>query len=225
MQANIITTKLTILAAVGMLLSLAGGAGAQTNSYTIAVNAPIADGSPVGLASTTAVSGLSGSISSIEVNLDITGGFNGDLYAYLAGPQGGFAILLNRVGLGSSNPFGYSDAGFNITLSSGYANIHNYQSGSYTLTGGELWAPDGRNISPLSAPSAFDSAATTADFGSFTGLIPNGDWTLFVADLSSGGQSTLVNWGLTIVTVPEPQTWLLGFGGVLLFALNRRRKA
>jgi hypothetical protein len=43
--------------------------------------------------------------------------------------------------------------------------------------------------------------------------------------MSSGGQGTLVSWGLTVVTVPEPQTWVLVAGGVgLLLAFNRGRK-
>jgi hypothetical protein len=59
----------------------------------------------------------------------------------------------------------------------------------------------------------------------------NGTWTLFLADLSGGDQSQLLNWGLEISVVPEPTTWaLLGFGvlaagGGLLSARQRRREA
>ncbi|MEI7806878.1 MAG: PEP-CTERM sorting domain-containing protein [Verrucomicrobiota bacterium] len=226
MQQIFKTTKLAILALLGLGLVFGGVARGQT--YTNNVNSSISDGNPVGLASTTTVSGLTNVISSIQVNLDITGGFNGDLYAYLLGPQGGFAVLLNRVGMSSANPFSYSDAGFNITLSSGAPNIHSYLNVTDPL-GGQLtgtWAPDGRNISPGSAPSVFDTAGTSANFDLFASTIPNGDWTLFIADLGSGGgQSTLVSWGLTIVTVPEPQTWMLiagGFGALL--ATRRFRK-
>jgi len=219
-------TKLSILGLLGWGLTFGSVVRGQT--YTNNVNSTIPDGNPVGLVSTTTVSGLANVISSIQVNLDITGGFNGDLYAYLLGPQGGFAVLLNRVGMSSSNAFSYSDAGFNITLSSGSQNIHFYQDVTNTL-GGQLtgtWAPDGRNISPGSAPNIFDTAATSANFDLFASTIPNGDWTLFIADLASGGgQTTLVSWGLTIVTVPEPQTWMLiagGFGALL--ATRRFRK-
>ena len=45
---------------------------------------------------------------------------------------------------------------------------------------------------------------------------PNGTWTLFIADLSAGEQSTLLDWGLDITAVPEPVTSaLLVFAGVL----------
>ena len=170
-------------------------------------------------------------MSSIQVNLDITGGFNGDLYAYLAGPAGGLVVLLNRSGVTGSNPFGYGDTGFNITLSDGSYNLHNYQlssaypsalNGTGQLTG--TWAPDGRNLDPLSAGSVFDSTSPTTALTVFDGGTADGTWTLFVADMSSGGQATLVSWGLTVVTTPEPQTWVLVAGGVaMLLALNRRR--
>jgi hypothetical protein len=136
-------------------------------------------------------------------------------------------VLLNRTGVVTGNAFGYSDTGFNIILSSGGANIHNYQSSSPTYSGGQLngtWAPDGRAIDPQSAPSVFDTAGTSPDLTVFNSLIPNGTWTLFIADLSGGGQSTLVSWGLTVVTVPEPQTWAMIVGGMgVLLAMNRRR--
>ena len=222
------TTKLTFIA---VALLFAGIARAQTN-YTFSsgtLNTVIPDANPVGISSSTVI-GIdpnASAITSVQVNLNITGGFNGDLYAYLAGPVGQFAVLLNRVGVTSGNPFGYFDAGFNITLDSSGPNIHNYQSGSYTLSSGQLignWSADGRNISPLSAPAIFDSASTAANLASYNGTTANGTWTLFIADLSGGGQSTLVSWGLTVSTVPEPQTWaMLASGAAMLVALRRRR--
>ena len=86
---------------LALALSLAGATQGQTNSYSINVNAPIIDGNPVGHTSVTNLSGLSGSISNVEVTLDITGGFNGDLYAYLVSPSGQMLVLLNRVGVGT----------------------------------------------------------------------------------------------------------------------------
>jgi hypothetical protein len=43
--------------------------------------------------------------------------------------------------------------------------------------------------------------------------------------LAGSGQSLLVSWGLTVVTVPEPQTWAL-FGGklVALWSVARQRR-
>lgn len=202
---------------------MAASAQIVTNTYALNPGVAIPDGNPTGLREVFNVSGLTSAVSSIQLNLDITGGFNGDLYAYLVSPSGGFAVLLNRVGLSGSNPFGYSTAGFNITLDAAGPNIHNYQSGSFQISGGQLtgtWAPDGRNISPTSSGGAFDAAATTGGFGSFVGSNPNGAWTLFMADLSSGGSAYLAGVTLTIMTVPEPSAWALLLAGGLLGAIK-----
>src|SRR5476651_2336665 len=101
-----------------LMMALSGVAYAQPFVWnsTNTVNATIADNNQSGYANTIAVSGLVAAISNVTVTLDITGGYNGDLYAYLAGPNAGFAVLLNRSGVNSGNAFGYSDAGFNITF-------------------------------------------------------------------------------------------------------------
>jgi hypothetical protein len=196
-----------------------------TTSYTNSTSMSIADGSPVGLTEQFSVSGLGGSITNVQVHLDITGGFNGDLYAYLAGPQGQFAVLLNRAGITGSNPYGYGDAGFNITLDGSSPNIHGYGSG-YSVNGfGQVtgtWGSDGRNIDPQSLGSVFDSASTAANLGVFQDTTGNGLWTFFIADLSGGGgTATLNNVILTIMTVPEPQTWVMLGGGLAVFCLCR----
>jgi len=216
-----------------LILILVGGLtltpwGDQTVSTNVTVNGTVPDGNPSGVASTVNISGVE-TITDIRVNLDIANGYNGDLYAYLAGPAGQIAVLLNRVGISGSNPFGYDTPGFNITLSSsGANNIHNYEGGSYSLDPltGQLtgtWAPDGRLIDPQSAGSAIDGASTsTATLNNFVGTLADGNWTLFIADLSAGGQSTLVSWGLTIVTVPEPQAWMMIGGGFLMLVGLRK---
>ncbi len=220
----------TLGAFITLICLLAQGARADTNvTYFIPVNVTIPDGNPVGIVSTTNLSGLTTGITSVQLDLHITGGFNGDLYAYLLGPNGGFAVLLNRVGLAGGNPFGYGDSGLNITLADGYSNIHNYQSGAYTISSGQLvgtWSPDGRNIDPQSLGSFFDSASTAASLGVFNGANPNGQWTLFVGDLAGGGgSSTLVSWGLTIA-IPEPRTWaLFATGAVMLLAVRRKKNS
>jgi len=224
------TIKLTIFAAAMLVGALAQGQA--TVGFTNTVNAVVPDANPTGLIVSTNLSAVPGTISSVTVALDITGGFNGDLYAYLVDPNGNISILLNRVGvtaIGGNNYFGYGNTGFNVVLSdAGPANIHYYQTASPSYSGGQLtgtWQPDARNILPNSAPGVFDSAATSADLSVFNNMVPNGQWTLFIADLSAGGTSTLVSWGLTVVTVPEPQTWALVAGGLgTLVALRRRAR-
>src|SRR4029079_4167785 len=75
------------------------------------------------------------SISSVTVALNISGGYNGDLYAYLS-HDGVLVPLLNRVGVTSGDPFGYSETGFNILLSSsGASDVHFYNSFSPAFNG------------------------------------------------------------------------------------------
>jgi subtilisin-like proprotein convertase family protein len=214
------------LSATGMILGLSTAVVSAQNTtnynFMFPANVAVPDGNVSGLALTTGLTGLDGTISSLTVSLDISGGYNGDLYAYLAGPNGGFAVLLNRVGVTSGNAFGYSDMGLNVTFddSDGYNNIHFYQNLSYDLNGGGqltgTWSSDGRKIDPLSAPSLFDTTQSTSLLDSFDGTDPNGTWTLFLADLSSGGQSTVVTWGLNIKAVPEPSACALLAIGIFL---------
>lgn len=217
------------------LLLATAPAWAQTvvsTSYTNSTVTSIPDGNPVGVTEQFTVSGLSGSIANVQVQLDITGGFNGDLYAYLVSPLGQMAVLLNRTGVDGSNPSGYANAGFAITLDgTATSDVHFYQSGSYSLVDGRLtgtWAADGRNVDPQSAGSVFGSAATSAGLNLYNGVNGgdvNGTWTLFIADLSGGGGTAVLNGStITIMTVPEPQSWMMLGGGLAVFVLSRLRK-
>jgi subtilisin-like proprotein convertase family protein len=185
----------------------------------------IADGSASGVSDVRPLSSAITAIGSLTVFLQISGEFNGDLYAYLR-HDSGFSILLNRPGRNTGSPSGYGDSGFNIALSDSAPNgdIHNYhavftpEAGS-PLTG--LWQPDGRNVDPS---IVLDSTARTATLSSFTGLSASGDWTLFLADLQSGGASTLESWSLQVTAVPEPYQYGLVVGaGLIGFAVWRRR--
>lgn len=216
-----------------VLLLAAGSAWAQSGStsYTNATVTSIPDGSAVGITKEFTVSGLSGPIDNVQLQLDITGGFTGDLYAYLVSPLGQMTVLLNRVGVDAGNASGYTDAGLSITLDgAATSDIHYYQSGSYTLVGGQLtgtWAADGRNVDPQSAGSVFGSTASTTGLSLYKGLNGaglNGGWTLFIADLAGGGEPVFNKGVLTISTVPEPQTWVLLGGGLATLSLLRRRK-
>jgi subtilisin-like proprotein convertase family protein len=215
--------------AAGILLCLwTTTASAQTTNYNFSFspNAAVPDGNASGLALNANVTGVNGGIADLTVSLDISGGYNGDLYAYLRGPNGGFSVLLNRTGVTDGNSFGYDDTGFNVTFADSAAgNIHFYQNLTYDLNGsGQLtgdWQPDGRAIDPLSAPSVFETTQPTSLLDSFNGTDPNGTWTLFLADLSGGGQSTVVNWSLSIETVPEPSSCALLGIGILLAAWKR----
>ena len=207
--------SLTLLTA--LILGLCASAHAALYPGATPDGGVIQDGNLSGWSDTINISGVSGPITSVSVNLEISGGYNGDLYAYLS-YNGTLIPLLNRVGVSSTDAFGSGASGMNITLADGGANgdIHLY-SGIGMPTG--TFAADGRAISPLSSPSAFDAAGTATFANTFGGMSANGDWTLFFADVSGGGgNSTVVSWSLDIITaVPEPINVALGvFGGLFL---------
>jgi len=225
----------TILSVTAAMAFWGTTALAQTSEtmYNFNVNQTIPVNNPLGLTLQTNLTvnvASAAQIQSVTVSLNVTNGFNGDLYAYLDGPNGGYAVLLNRVGVSNNaSAFGYSDSGFNVTFSdSAGTNIQYYQNFSYTLSGGQVtgeWQPEGVNIDPHSGPSLFLTTSPSTPLSSFDGSNPNGTWTLFLADLSSGGQSTVVSWGVDITTVPEPATVAvlgMGMAGTLVWIRRRR---
>ena len=171
----------------------------------------IPDGNPTGWSDTRELSGIPmWSISDVNVRLNISGGWNGDLYGYLV-HESGFTVLLNRVGTGgaASEPqysFGWSTSGFgSIALDddTANANIH-----AVEFPAGGPYKPD----------------SGSGSLASFDTLNPNGSWTLFFADLAAGDTSTVVSWGLDIEAVPEPVTWALGVFGVLAIGAGAVRR-
>jgi subtilisin-like proprotein convertase family protein len=225
MRHNAILTAL-------LLASTPVWAQTVSSSFTNITVTAIPDGNPVGLTEQLNVGGVGGTVTNVTVQLDITGGFNGDMYAYLVDPAGQMVVLFNRLGVDGSNPFGYSDAGFNITLSGTATNdVHYYQANTYSISGGQLtgtYAADGRNIDPQSAGSVFGSTPPTAGLNLYSGLNGNdlnGTWTLFIADLAAGGGSPTINSViLSIMTVPEPETiWVALLGGAMFWLAIRKK--
>ncbi len=168
-----------------------------------------------GISSAITVSGQTEVITDIDVTLNLTasggGAFNGDYYAYLTHDTiPGFAVLLNRPGRTAANALGTDGAGFSsVVFDDGATNgdVHLYEStlGAGFNAGDALsgvWAPDGRNVNPANVV-ATDSR--TALLSSFHGQNPNGEWTLFVADVASGGTLTLSDWELRIEVSPVPE--------------------
>jgi hypothetical protein len=108
-------------------------------------------------------------------------------------------------------PLGYDGAGFNISLSDTAAagDVHLYRSSLQFTTDtplAGLWQPDGRTADPA---QVLDTSPRPAMLDSMQGLGANGDWTLLVADVSSGATYTLNGWGLDLVAVPEPAHFAL----------------
>ncbi len=200
-----------LLATTG-LTSAATFSGSWNSGFTAGTTVP--DGSAAGWSDVRSLPiPADHVVTDVNVSISLTGGWNGDLYAYLTHPNaGGVAVLLNRPGRTAGNALGYSDSILTITLDDTAANgdIHTYQSASgyATLIGnGSPWQPDGRTASPFLVNG---TEPRTAMLSTFNNISPsNTGWTLFIADLASGDVSTVASWGLTVTTIPEPGSMLM----------------
>jgi subtilisin-like proprotein convertase family protein len=197
-------------------------------------NQTIPDNDPSGLLVVRTVSG-NGPLTILDLNvrLQFTGGYNGDLAVTLAHGSG-YAVLLNRVGRTLVETYGYTDSGFSGSFrlddQAGHGDVHRYRltlsGNAATSLGGPLggdWAPDGRTTNP---DFVLDTDSRLALLSSFNGLPVDGEWSLHVADLAPGGASRLVDWSLEVETtaVPEPSAWLCGACGALGCGLLLRRE-
>lgn len=215
-----------LLATAALVLWASPLKAALTETYTFSgLNLDIPDGNLSGLVYQQTISSSITEINFITVTLNISGGYNGDLYCYLS-HSSGFAALLNRVGRTAGDSFGYGNGGFNVTFSDAAAtDIHAYQTVSYSLNGsGQLlgtWQPDARNVDPL---SVLDTSTRSAYLSSFDGLGASGQWTLFLADMSGGDVSTLNGWSMEITGVPEPVTTALAIFATLAVGSTLVRK-
>ena len=180
-----------------------------TESYTFTTNRLVPDGDAAGISDVQTVSSSLSTITALKVRLKIIGDYNGDLYAYLRHANG-FTVLLNRPGKTTNNPEGYADSGCDVTFQDGAANgdVHLYQAVLTPNPGAPLtgvWQPDGRTNDPALVTDADPRVTALA---SFNGLNPGGGWTLFVADLKSGGTNLLAQWGLDLSGQAAPTlTW------------------
>jgi subtilisin-like proprotein convertase family protein len=201
-----------------VLCTLACTSPAQV-TYTFNPNLAIPDDSgTTGATDTRNVSGAPTQIADLNVTLNISSQWNGDLYVYLF-HNNVTAVLLNRVGKTSADALGYDDLGFNVKIDDDAANgdIHVYRrvvcgSDSSTCLGNDplgsgansaysLWKPDARTTAPA---SVLDSDTRTSFLSAFNGMDANGDWTLKLYDFNSGATSTANSWSLEITAVPEP---------------------
>jgi len=200
---------------IGLLLCATGfGSRAQTiESFTFTNNFVLPDGVAAGTSDVRSLSSTIKTIMAVKVRLKIAGEFNGDLYARLQlvnATSTNFCVLLNRSGKTTAIPNGYADSGFDITFQDGVTNgdVHVYQNvttpaAGFPLTG--TWQPDGRRVDPSIVT---DLSPRSSALTNFISLNAAAAWTLFLADIESGGTNMLVEWGLDITGIANPTlTW------------------
>jgi len=203
----------------GALVTTASASLYSNYTYTgTLANTIIADGNPVGMANTVNVSNMRGVLTDITVTLDVsssTGNPVSDLYAYLS-YNGNVVVLLNRIGVTSGTPFGNTGSGLTVTLSdTGANNIHGL-TGSPT---GSYQVDNNQAVAPFAPAGSFTGTSGGSLDTTFAGN-PNGNWTLFFADVVNGGGNTTLNsWSLDISAVPEPVSLALGVFVAMLLAL------
>ena len=193
--------NLTMIGMMATLLTTVMNAGASL--YPIG---SIPDGSPVGVSFTGTYDGAAAgaTVSSLTVNLSISGGYNGNLYGYLVAPNGTLVMLLNQPGHtdGSTFGFGYAGSGLNVTLTD-----------ATTIGGNSVTSIQTTAETPGQLFSGTYNAAGT--LGTFNNSSANGEWTLFFADTTpGGGQAQLTGWSLDITPVPEPVNVAMAIFGV-----------
>ena len=178
----------------GILLGSMGLAQGQTLvSQTFTNGLSIPEDNPGGLVAVGTFTDASPQflIAGLTVQLNISGGYNGNLTAYLETPDNVMVELMSQPGV-AINGFGASGPGMNITFTDAASqNIQN-ETSSLFLTGNYHAITDLATLGSLLSP----------------GGRANGDWVLFLTDQTvGGGISTLNSWTLNINTVapiPEP---------------------
>ena len=198
-----------------MLLCL-GSTQAATLTYPLAVTTLIPDNDANGVLQTINVSnsGLA-NLDSVTISITTTGGWNGDLYAYLE-HNGVLTVLLNRPGRTAALPDGSATSGMSLLLDDAAPTDVHTAPGALSGT----FQPDGRFIDP---DLSLDSTPRTDLLADFTTTSPKGTWRLFIADVAGGDEVTLVSWSLTLTgaSVPEPASISL-LSLAALLALRRR---
>jgi hypothetical protein len=160
-----------------------------------------------------------GTLQGVAVDLQLTSGWTGDLYAYLT-HSSGFVVLLDRVGT-PGQPSGDGAGTMNVTLADNGFNSQTINNNIHTA-GANASGP----FNPDNDNAGQTSTAGSGSLGSFLSTTPNGTWQLFVADLSGGGLTTVQSWGLQmdIVAVPEVEAWIAAAlaGAFGAFWVNRQ---
>lgn len=204
------------LPVLGLLAAAPAGASPSVfaNASSITLNNPVdaaADASPY--PAQVAVSGLSGSVSSLTVTLaDITYPFSQDIDALLVAPDGHSLILIADSGpsgagaAAASSTLTFSDAGSLPTASTSWGSSATFKPVNFGGPDESFAAP--APSGPLGDPGPSGTGATLGS--EFDGTNPNGTWSLYVITTSAGDGTGSIAGGfsLDITTAPATTTVL-----------------
>jgi subtilisin-like proprotein convertase family protein len=148
-------------------------------------NTPVAipDNTPAGITSAIVVAGAGASIWDVDVTLNVTHTFPGDLDITLTSPAGTVVTL-------STDNGGSSDDAFNGTLFDDQAGAAN--------------PPGPVNDVTYAAGVVETPVAPEEPLAALLGENPNGTWTLAIVDDAGGDVGTLTNWSISVATLPSP---------------------
>ena len=211
-----LTPRLLLHGAALLSAAMVTCAGVVTEAArTSTVNWDVADlqDPPVSFLQSVSDSSIT-SLTRVEIGLNLVGrgvgGFAGEMFVSLNKDFSLTSVLVNQVGVSSTDSIGQPYNGWNVTLTDlAASDLHTVTQSSGDLTG--TYQPDGR-IDPT-------STLRPELLGIFNGGTGNGDWRLNVADLGLGGTMRLVSWSLTLTgdQLPEPGTYA---AGVALLAIT-----
>ena len=197
-----------VILSLSFILACADLCAQITETYTFPAGRMIPDGNAAGISDSHNLLSTITNLTSVKVGVRIPGEFNGDLYGYIR-HAGRLVIILNRPGKTAADDHGYADQGLDITCQTAATNgdIHSYRDITIPPIAASLsgvWEPDGRGLDPAIVT---DVSSRSTSFTNFNGLAASGDWTLYVADIESGGTNFLTEWSLEIAGIaPPPHT-------------------
>lgn len=178
---------------------------ARTNTFTSLPPVRITDNTTANpYPSTLAVSGLFGNVTQVTVTLfNFTHAFTSDVDMILAGPGGDSVVLMSKCGdNGTANPVN----AITLTFADSAANSLS----TAAITSG-TFKPTNLSSANLVLPVPAPAGASSTQLSVFNNKNPNGNWSLFVRDVSAGGSGAIAGgWSLTF------NTTLLGTGNVTL---------